>query len=502
MRKKLIINSLSGGAQLFIGTLLLLIAVPVFIKKLGIELYGIYSLILVVNSFSVFLGLGINSGLIKFLAEQGKSKESDIDVVVASSLLILVVLPFTLLGLLFNEFILKNILKIPVQFINNDTKYFFDFLIIGNVFQFLGQIPVAILDSLQKIYLTSIYQFIYQASYWTLTISAIFLFGSLKMIGLGIFLSILFWLLLLMISTNKHWGKLSLNFNLIDIRRSLKKQIGYTYKLYITQIINFFYEPLTKILISSFLGVTQVGYFDIILKVRTQIWNILIKLLYPLFPFISKLKDEKIIRNLIHDIEQKLIYVILLVISIIVFIIPGFVRIWLKNDISEIYIGMILIVSANLLAIIVVPLYQYLTLKKPEKTIILQSLNVMVNLILFFLFYKSLGFMAAILGNVCAILSSTTLSIYYQKRYMQSLIFNNFNQFSKTILLFIILMSIAFIINILIKNELLEIFILPLILLFFDIIFIRLLKLISKDDIIKYSGSNQRIENILTKIFI
>jgi O-antigen/teichoic acid export membrane protein len=503
MRKKLVINSLSGGAQLLFSTLLVIITIPIFISKIGMEYYGIFSLVLVVSNFSFFFGLGINLGLIKFLSEQGKSRESSIDILTAYLFLILALLPFTILGLLFNNFIVGYILNVPAEYITEDTLGFFNFLIIANFFQFIIQIPISILDSLQKIYLTNLFQSLHQIMYWSLMLVSIFIFGSLQMVGLAVLISVIIWMLILLRASKLHWGKVWINeLKLKELTASLRKQISYTYKIYFGNIINFFYEPLTKILIASFIGISEVGYFDIILRFRTQVWTLINKLLYPLFPFISQLKDKLSIRKIIHDVEQKLSYFIFFLIACVIYVTPDFMNIWLKQDASIITIGMILILTSNLIGIIVVPLYQFLVLKGfPGKTIVLQSLNVIVNLIIFFVFYKSLGFMAVIIGNMTAILSSFTLCLFYQKKYLNSLIFDNVFNFIKAMVLLVLILITGYFIDALITDPVLEIIILPAVLAVATILFIRLLKLISPEDIVNYSGENKRVRNILTKIF-
>ena len=82
MRKLFIKNSASGLLQLLITATLTFVTIPVFIRKLGADNYGIFSIISIVGSVNVFANLGLNISLIKFLAEQGKSKESDHDIIV------------------------------------------------------------------------------------------------------------------------------------------------------------------------------------------------------------------------------------------------------------------------------------------------------------------------------------------------------------------------------------------------------------------------------------
>ncbi len=486
---------------MLIGTILVLISVPVFIQHLGSEKYGIFSLVLITSNFTVFLGLGVNSSLLKFLSEQGKSRESDIDIIIATGLLVFSYIPYAIICFFNNEAILK-LLGVPHRYINSDTITFFNLLIAANFIQFVNQIPVSILDSLQKIYLTNLYQTIYQTIYWTLIITSIFLYGTFKMIGLSVLFSTVVWYILLNISTIKYWGALKINWTRREMLTGFKKQVGYSFKLYISNLLNFFYEPLTKILISSFIGVSEVGYYDIILRIRTQVWNTLSKLLYPLFPLISKLKDKTAVRFIVHDIEQKLTYAVLFFTAVIIFTIPDFVQVWLKNQQDIISIPLILILLGNLLAVIVMPMYQFLVLKGyPGNTIILQAINVFVNTAVFFLFYNVLGFFAVAWANVAAILSSFILCLFYQWKYLDSLIFENRLQSYKTIALFMLLIVSGYIIDQLITNPFMELLLLPAILLLLNLMFIRFLRIITLMDIIKYSGENKVFRDLLLKIF-
>jgi hypothetical protein len=65
----------------------------------------------------------------------------------------------------------------------------------------------------------------------------------------------------------------------------------------------------------------------------------------------------------------------------------------------------------------------------------------------------------------------------------------------------VLILITGYFIDALITDPVLEIIILPAVLAVATILFIRLLKLISPEDIVNYSGENKRVRNILTKIF-
>ena len=70
--------------------------------------------------------------------------------------------------------------------------------------------------------------------------------------------------------------------------------------------MGFCYEPLTKILISRYIGLTEVGFFDISLKVKALFWSVPERLLYPILPLLAQIKQKEETRMVVHDVSQKL----------------------------------------------------------------------------------------------------------------------------------------------------------------------------------------------------
>ena len=70
-KKRLINNSISGLFQLIITAILTFLCIPIFIKGLGTDQYGVFALVSVIGNLNLFTNLGLNSSLTKFLAEQG-----------------------------------------------------------------------------------------------------------------------------------------------------------------------------------------------------------------------------------------------------------------------------------------------------------------------------------------------------------------------------------------------------------------------------------------------
>lgn len=503
MRKLLVKNSLSGIVQSFINMALVFTAIPVFIKVLGPKEYGVFSLIIVLGNLNVFTNLGLTSSLIKFLAEQGKVRESNYDIVVSFLLTFIILLPFTILALYCNKFILLNILKVPMNLFG-EARWFYFFILGANFFLMIGQVAKAVLDSGQRIVTTNLLQILYNFIYWGLILMVLLLGYHLPQVGMVSFLAAFIWFISITYKSLKYWGKFSLSGIGQNYRRITKKQISYGAKIYTGGLIGFFYIPLTKILISHFIGVTEVGFFDIGLRFKNQLWGIISKVLYPLYPLISSLKDRAKIRLLVHDLEQKTFFFVIPAITIVIFVTYPFIRLWIGQNVQIISITIIFIVSAFLSAsITVLPNYQFLLAKgHAEKTIILQGSNVFFNALIFFATFKWLGYYAVVAGNVSAILSSFILSLYYQKRYLNSLIFDKWQQIGKLSILTGVNITLGYLINLILISDWSKIIIIPVTLSLSSLLLFRYLRLFTEDDILRYAGNNRRIKVIGAKVLI
>jgi O-antigen/teichoic acid export membrane protein len=502
MKAILVKNSVFGLGQAVINLLLVFFVVPVFMRMLGSESYGVFALVMVIGNLNTFTNLGLTSALVKFIAEQGRSEESNADIVVNLVLMTAVSLPLTLIAIYFDKFVLLDILNVPENLLG-EAKWLYFWVLWANFILLAGQVFKSILDALQHIYITSFQQLIYNLVYWGLILTALLLGYNLSAIGLAIFIAAAIWLIITITSSLKEWGKISFTGLNRYFKNAVRKQLNYGVKIYAGGVINFCYEPLSKILISHFIGVTEVGFYDIALRLRSQLWGFIAKIFYPLFPFISEQKNIAIVRKYVHDLEQKTFIVVVPIIAIVILLMHPFIGIWLGKHADIISLTAIVIISFHLIGSTVIPNYQFLMAKDlAQKTIYLQLSNVVMNAIVFLFSVHYLGYYALILGNVAAIMSSFMLSLYYQKKYLNSLIFDSISQVVKLAALLLILVLTGYFVEMLLGgNNILMLMIVPIILVPATILLYKLLGIVRLDDIHRYFGNGNRISKILTSIY-
>ncbi len=155
-----------------------------------------------------------------------------------------------------------------------------------------------------------------------------------------------------------------------------------------------------------------------------------------------------------------------------------------------------------MIASTVIPNYKFLMAKgQAGKTVILQASNVFFNSLIFFATLKWLGYYAAIAGNVTAIFISFGLSLYYQKKYLNSLIFDSFEQIGKLIVLAFANICLGYLLSLMITSDWVKVVSIPLILTICSLYLFKYLNFFSEEDILRYAGSNKRASKLGIKLF-
>jgi O-antigen/teichoic acid export membrane protein len=499
----LIKNSISGVIQLIFSTILVFISIRLFINYLGSEAYGVFAIIGLIGNLNVFTNLGINQALIIHLSEYGKSKIADHYIIVSCILSLLISVPISIIGITFNKFVLFQIFNISQNYFQ-EGKILYIYLIISNNILLFGQVFTAILDSQQKIYLTNLYQMVYNSILNGLLIIILLLHYGLKEAGLTIFLSSTIWIILIIYSSLKSWGKLYFEGWKNNFFELAKKQVLLGSKVYLSNLIVFFYEPLTKILISHLIGLKEVGFFDIALKLRNQIWGLIAKVNQPLLPLFSQIRDNSKIRLLVHDLEQKTCYIVVPSAIIFYFIAKSLIKLWIGINVDIISNSVVLITNSYLIfSATMIPNYIFLMAKgHAEKTIYIQLSNVTFNIIIIYLFYSILGYYAFIAANTFAILISFFLMLYYQVTLLNSYIFDNYMQIIKLIFSALLIFCVSYLINSLITNDIEKIIVLPIVVFFITLFIYRITKLFNKDELSRYLGSQNKLSKTIFKILL
>lgn len=497
-------NSVIGVIQLLLTAVLTFISIPIFIHKLGLELYGIFAIVSVIGNLNLLTNFGLNGALLVYIAKQGKCRESDHDIAVTQIIMVLIMAIFCTLAVIFRGFIIEDLFSIPQQFAAESEKLLV-FLVFSNALLLIGQTYTAVFDAMQKIYLTNIAQFIYSLIYWGGMIAVVSFGGSLSGIGLIVFIAALIWLFIILVIFKRKWGKL----DLINLKKEFKitawKQLSYGTKIYFSGLAGFMFEPLSKILLSNFIGLNAVALFEIGAKIRGQINGILTTALYPIFPFIAKTPTSEKLHRKLFDLSKKIQLIVIPIGIIMMFTFTILLKLWLgPNNLDQISIFVITMASAS---IFLVPpsllIYQYLAAKNmADKNIWVQMSAVIINIILFFAFLDRFGIYAILISNTLALISSYIICNYYQYKYLGAKFQEERTYYTKLIAYGLTCTIACVFIRHFVSINLYDLIIYPFIIGITFILFVRNQKLITNNDIEFYFGTNSFLKKTMTNLLI
>ena len=504
IKKTLIRNSAFGFVQFILTAIITLLSIPIFINKLGYELYAIFALVSVIGSLNHFMNFGLNEALLIYVAKQGKSRESDYDIAVTQIILIFLLTVFILIILIFKDFIINNLFSIPARYASQ-AKSLLIYYAVANSLILIGQTFIAVIDASQKIHLSNISQFIYSIIYWGGIITVVSFGGELASVGIMVFIASVIWLVIVFLIYRNLWGKLNLTGLKNQFSNVVHKQLSYGIKIYFAGLAGFLFEPLSKIILSNFIGLHAVAFFEIGTKLRNQINGILSKIFYPFYPFIAISKNDFELKSKVFDLSKKIQLIVIPILITVGFMLSILIKLWLgvENFLQISIFAITLTLTMLMFSPPILPIYQYLQAKNmADKTIWIQTSSVLVNIIIFFTLYNVIGLYSILVSNTLALFASFMVGNYYQIKYLGVKIRNEGLYYIK-IFSFAILCTVAcLIVRYFVSVGIWDLIIYPAIVITSFIFYVRLMKLISINDLESYFETTPSLKVTLKRILI
>ena len=408
-------NAISGLMQYGILTVLTLALLLLFPRIKGDEAFGIYATLTIIGNLTIFTNLGLNHALIRFLASQGNTEESQADVV-ANIFLLTVVGIVVSVSCLFieNWFIGYN--RISPSIYTTDVSFFYKCLAVSNFLLLLGQTFSSMLDAAHKIYLSNRAQIFYAIGYNGGIIAILLSNGNFQQMGIVAVATAFIWFIYMAFMAIQVWGVPQFSLLFSSGKKSIRKQVKYGSKIFASSAVNFFYEPLSKMLIARYFGLAFVGIFELAMKVRGQLWGIVYKLIYPSFPLFAETDDKAKHVAMVKNAQMLVMFCMIPVLAGL-WISMSLVLPWVTNEHIELkYISICSMSSAYLLfSAVLIPTNFYLNAKgRPEVMVYAQIANVVVNFLVIYLLHDRLGYLSAVLANVLSIMGSYLIVLFFQ----------------------------------------------------------------------------------------
>lgn len=452
-KNRTIINVITSGGQVALTGLVYFLLYRYLFKSLGVELLGVWSVVMATTSIANLVDFGLASSVVRFVAlysdDGGKHERVKKLVFTASLFLFSFFLILSLIFYPFAGYILKFVIK-NQDFLNTAIAII-PFSIICLIVNTVSGVFASVLDGFQKNYLRNI---IYSSSSVFLLVLTYIL---VPIYGLkGVVLAQISQSLLILLST-LIFVIVLLKYNPLRWQWSktiFKEIFGYGLKFQGVSLAAMLNEPITKLLLAKFGGLQFTGFYEMAYRLIMQIRGVIINANQSLVPVLvkeNKFKEEnssEVFQKKTYSI-YKLSFICVAFISVLFLCLP----VLLNNQIAEVWIGSRNEIFNNVLFLLAAGLYINL-LSAPAyfasiangnlmppfiSQLILGILNLLLGGLLGY-FFNGYG---VVLGWVISVvISSFYLSSTFNKKNNISFTFSDFNETSAFLLVNILLIGI------------------------------------------------------------
>jgi O-antigen/teichoic acid export membrane protein len=423
LRNQYLRNSITTFTWLFSTILVGLVLPPILVNTIGFSQYGIWALIVLINSYASLLEMGLSAGFIKLIAEANvEDDHRKCNSYINSLLWFYLVIVF--LAIVFLAIFGELIAKIFLNSVNGWEKYtpiFFVYAIVSLVG--LLSVPFSgLLKGLQRFDLGNYIEIVASIISALVTIIFLLLDYGLWALVLGALLAALFRQIAYVFSSMKKYryyrfeivGRADIN-NFWKIAHLGKAELSVKISAVISQSV-------IRLGISHYSGIEFVGIYDIARRVVIQINGLSTIVFYPLVPAISDLAAKESYKQINHLLKKNYQFLAMIVLPITLFILlfasPVYGA-WLRiPDMTWIsFTGRVLSI-ATLFEILTGPsLNTALGLGNPNLHLVTVSTSLFLKIILVFIGGKFWGYPAIVIGETTAAIVASLICLYYFQRW-------------------------------------------------------------------------------------
>jgi len=393
-------------------TILSMISIPIVIRHIGIEQYGILALVNLILGYFAFLDFGFGEAVVKFVSEyHAKSSMSRINKIINSILFLYIIIGVigVILIIFFARFYAVKLFKISPKY-EQVAQFSFYLAGLGFFLNLIMGVFSKIPEGLQR---------------FDITLKVTIFMGTL--INLGNILVVLRGgELLPLVIVNLFGTILGISLYRIyarDIIKSLKINFKFSWKdfketfsfgLYtvFTRLAFVMSSSLYQIIIGAILGPVSIAFYNVPNRLISRLNTFSCRVAYVMFPMVSELKAVNHLDR-IHGIYEKVSKYMFYIYSIFCISIVSFsypiLRYWIGNDFAEKgFIVLILLAFGHYLSLIsMVPSLVVSGMGKPKYNAVFSMVCAIIGIILLIPFSYKFG----IIGSATAFLISIFINV-------------------------------------------------------------------------------------------
>ncbi|MHC4706505.1 MAG: oligosaccharide flippase family protein [Planctomycetota bacterium] len=285
-------NVASGAVLSIFDSLAGLIALPLYMKYLGAEKYGLWATVSVVLTFCRLGQFGIDTAMTKYVAgEYGRKNLRAITEYISTSFYILMIPSLIILGMLglFSSHIARFLLADDVPVGNVGRLIFFVGLL--SVLGLFVNAMRGVVAGIGRMDIANYVSAIGRLSQVALAVILLVLGYGIWSLYFGFLLSyalpLAIWVFML-----KHTYGLCLFEPLAFRRKKLAELLKYGGGLTTASVTNMLVLPFNKLVIARYVGLSEVAYYQLANRVVTSLRGLFVQGLQALLPRISEIKGD------------------------------------------------------------------------------------------------------------------------------------------------------------------------------------------------------------------
>lgn len=318
MRKNLISSYVSKLILLILN----FIYISLFIKFLGVEDYGLFTVSLSIVNLFLFFNTGIGLSVIKYLNDKNFESQKVYETLISFSLFIILI--FSILQYVFSSYLIDNNI--------NQLKTIY-FIIIIFILMFIFTIMSSLLHAKEHIHEVNIIEIVFNISKLILCSIFIILF-NLDGAYIGMILSLIISIIYFIYYLKKFIDIKLKRFLIFDINL-LKEMVKFIWYNSLNEGIWRLFSNVDKILISKLFGNEILGFYNIAYTLVIRLWDFPDAISRVVYPRFAKIKENIYELNMIYKKVSLLNIIISLIVNILVFIFAfDLISFWLDENVA------------------------------------------------------------------------------------------------------------------------------------------------------------------------
>lgn len=394
---------------------LILLLTPFMLLHLGKEEFGIWALAGVISSYAQLGDFGITESLVKFIAEyRARDDNMRVNQLLNTAFVMYLAFGGTLcvLLLLLLPIIIASILNIPSQ-LYFKAQFVFSTAVVLFFLNMLAGVFGSLITGFQRMGVSSIINF---------SATLITAFGTLGFLSLGYGLAGLVYTNSLVTAfiiianftvAKRLFPELCLNPFKLFSREMAATIFSFSWKVQIANISQLLVYQLDRVLLSHFMGLAAVSYYEVANRVAIQVRVLIATIFTPIAPAASELQVCDAHEKIVGLYQRSFKYISMTAIPgsvLVIALAPPFIKTWMGPGYGTSAITLQLLMVSVMMSLLTVPGAFILNgLNKPHIAMKSSLLAGGMNLVLCLVLVRTFGYY----GVVSAILISITFSSLY-----------------------------------------------------------------------------------------